>query len=839
MPYKKEYHTLHCTRCGNDFEVLTPAYLRRLKDPKFGSICPTCRRQIQQEEMTPEERRRREEKRQKTRAKQRAAMTDEEKEEFARNLREKCQAKWRAKSEEELQAIHNKQSELQHNRIAAMSDERRAEIGRKISKTKIQRNQEMSEAERAARKARMQAERVIYWNSRTEEQRQTIIDQLTKNSQEFWGENGDPEKQQAIIDNLRKASDAYYASLSDEELQQRVEKLQEGNRKWRENMTDEERAKESEWRSQQTQAMWDNMTEEQYQEMMRKRKESIEKRLSDPELRAAYGKALSEGMRRYWANVSDEERERRGNIVKIRLAMMTPEEREAQLSKFRATLANKTEEEWEQRNEKWRKSYAEYLANLTEEEQAARSAKGRAIWDNKSPEEQEEYRQRMVTRWKEYTPEEYRNAVKAQHEWITSMDAMERQEHSHRVFANSDTSNMKSTNGRFEKRFLESSLVNQFHFEKEQIFGNSEFGHRWDYAIYTNDTNTLVMLVDLDGAYYHADNCDYDGVHSQEERDEIRGLTVPEGVKCVIINESQFPQCFERMVKLLYVNYEEYIDDLVKEMKMMPFPEPIYPTRALVKSFEKLCRLDVTSGTHSYLHTNGRIGDALIKHFHTSIYRAHRRGKLSPYEAWQDDRILRKTIENRLIYQNHINPNKILQGFNVSRSAPKVSVFSASRAKQIISRYLSDCTQIFDPCSGFSGRMLGAISLGKQYIGQDISQIAVNESNNMLRFLREQGFMVDAEVHQADSLVTHGTYEALFTCPPYKDLEQWLDVPPNQETCDEWIAACLQNYDCKKYVFVVNETERYEKYIVDTIENVSCMSESVEYVILIDRTQMT
>ena len=127
MPYKKEYHTIHCIRCGNDFEVLTPAYMRRLKDPKYGSICPTCRRIIQEEEMTPEEKRLREEKRQKTRSEKRAAMSDEEKEEFARNHREKCQAKWKAKSEEELQAIHDKQSELQHNRIAAMSDERRLE----------------------------------------------------------------------------------------------------------------------------------------------------------------------------------------------------------------------------------------------------------------------------------------------------------------------------------------------------------------------------------------------------------------------------------------------------------------------------------------------------------------------------------------------------------------------------------------------------------------------------------------------------------------------------------------------------------------------------------------
>ena len=52
--------------------------------------------------------------------------------------------------------------------------------------------------------------------------------------------------------------------------------------------------------------------------------------------------------------------------------------------------------------------------------------------------------------------------------------------------------------------------------------------------------------------------------------------------------------------------------------------------------------------------------------------------------------MLLQCIENRVIYQSYINRNKILQGFNVSKIAPKVSVFSAGRAKILIDRYLSE-----------------------------------------------------------------------------------------------------------------------------------------------------
>ena len=253
---------------------------------------------------------------------------------------------------------------------------------------------------------------------------------------------------------------------------------------------------------------------------------------------------------------------------------------------------------------------------------------------------------------------------------------------------------------------------------------------------------------------------------------------------------------------------------------------------------EKICH--DCSSKYINVSTNTRLGDRIITHFHPSIYHARRDKCISPYDAWYDNNLLRECIENRIIYQSNINPNKILQGFNVSKIAPKVSVFSAGRAKMLISRYLNEFNEIFDPFSGFSGRMLGTVSLGKRYIGQDISGLHIQESIKMVEFLKRcknnfNNFIIP-ELKRSNILQSSGTYECLFTCPPYADKEQWLDVPVDSRSCDDWIDECLKRFKCNKYLFVVDHTDRYADYIVDEIINKSHFGSNSEYVILIERT---
>ena len=49
------------------------------------------------------------------------------------------------------------------------------------------------------------------------------------------------------------------------------------------------------------------------------------------------------------------------------------------------------------------------------------------------------------------------------------------------------------------------------------------------------------------------------------------------------------------------------------------------------------------------------------------------------------------------------------------------------------------------------------------------------------------------------------------------------------------IDLCLKKHKCKKYLFVVDKTEKYKNNIVEIIENKSHIGSNNEYVILIEK----
>lgn len=226
---------------------------------------------------------------------------------------------------------------------------------------------------------------------------------------------------------------------------------------------------------------------------------------------------------------------------------------------------------------------------------------------------------------------------------------------------------------------------------------------------------------------------------------------------------------------------------------------------------------------------------SVIRYFHRSLYKASRKGKLSPLQAWQDKDLIKKSALNRLKYVGRCTPKDVLQGFNVAKIAPKVSVFKPSLAERLIKKHLSNYSTIFDPFSGFSGRLIGAINCGKAYIGQDVNEEHVKESNEIIKFKNYSNAQVSVQNILTDS---KKEYECLFTCPPYGGKEHWNENNDEVEkSCDEWIDLCLETYKCKAYLFVVDQTEKYKDKIVEVLESKSHLGVSKEYVVFIPELQ--
>ena len=542
----------------------------------------------------------------------------------------------------------------------------------------------------------------------------------------------------------------------------------------------------------------------EFKEVMKTKKQETWKNKSPEEL-SNISQRASENTKQVWENMSDTEKESR--LTK-------------RLDGFHNWYSSLSDEEKDEKNKRKLENLNNWWLNLPLDKKIEYSNQLQSDYmnwlNNLSPDELESRRIDRSNKKKE---------------WWNSLSNEEKESQIKKSISPSSGTN--KFHQRFERQFSESHLSRDYHLKSEYPTTNNGVTHCWDYGI-LDEYNELWMLIDLDGAYFHADICDYDGLHSKEEYDEKRGLSIPEGVRSCIITEKNFGRCFDYMCKTLILDYGEYVEYMFNVCRSMPFPYPEYSEKELLKAYEHLMKLNCNDKYHQDISLNTRVGDRLIQHFHHSIWHDHRGGELSPYEAWQDDELLLKIIQNRIIYQNYLNPNKILQGFNIAKKAAKVSVFSAARAKMIVCKYLNEFDTVFDPFSGYSGRMLGTITAGKRYIGQDISLIHTNETKNMIDFLREHGIKFDVSITQADILQSHGEYPCLFTCSPYSDKEQWEDVPVDMKTCDDWIDVCLNNFKCKRYVFVVDETIKYKEYIADVITNKSHFGSNSEYVIIIE-----
>ena len=237
----------------------------------------------------------------------------------------------------------------------------------------------------------------------------------------------------------------------------------------------------------------------------------------------------------------------------------------------------------------------------------------------------------------------------------------------------------------------------------------------------------------------------------------------------------------------------------------------------------------------------------LVRHFHKSIFEARHGHEPTILELWNDKKVFKDLALNRLLYVGECGLDRMRQGYNIAKTATKVSVFKSTVAIDLIKKYLWDAKNIFDPFSGFSGRMLGAMICHVPYIGRDVNAKHIKESKAILDWWktnRDPKVQVDLAV--ADATRNSGIYDCLLTCSPYatidkygnrKNIEDWNN--PNQLalTCDEWIDVCLMNYKCRKYVFVVDDTiVKYRPNVVGVIGNKGHMGRNKEYIVFLDFT---
>ena len=373
-----------------------------------------------------------------------------------------------------------------------------------------------------------------------------------------------------------------------------------------------------------------------------------------------------------------------------------------------------------------------------------------------------------------------------------------------------------------EKRVA--SLLDQYGIDYEQhhMVVNGDKSHEFDFYI-----PEYSILLDADGVYFHSYLSDPNGKQVLDCYDDVRLASIPEDHTFILAVEGEEDKAVKRLVDTIKSIDSGAFDHDVTTFewcRSIGFPYPEYSDSRMMKDYSSLCKY------HSDIYNpRSRLGISIIKNFHRSMYHCVvGNSSVSPYDAWNDDAKLKKAILNRHIYIDDVDPSKVLRGFNVSGICKTVSMFNPVLARYLSLNYLSDYNEVFDPFSGFSGRLLGVASTGKRYIGSDIRYDVVDESSKIVDFL----VLDECKVSVADVLESSGSYESLMTCPPYGSKERYFNGMESM-SCDDWIDECLDRFDCRRYVFVVDRTDRYKKNVVEDIVSESHFAKVVEHIVVI------
>ena len=140
-------------------------------------------------------------------------------------------------------------------------------------------------------------------------------------------------------------------------------------------------------------------------------------------------------------------------------------------------------------------------------------------------------------------------------------------------------------------------------------------------------------------------------------------------------------------------------------------------------------------------------------------------------------------------------------------------------AKYICDKYVPEKGKILDPCAGYSGRLLGAIASGRGILYHGIEPNGETAKGNMdcAAFFSTQYDIVGREYNYrfrfdlgcAEDVMSglEGSYDVIFTSPPYFDLEKY-NKDKNQSynkfnSYEKWLKGFLFK--------IVNESKRLLK----------------------------
>lgn len=196
-----------------------------------------------------------------------------------------------------------------------------------------------------------------------------------------------------------------------------------------------------------------------------------------------------------------------------------------------------------------------------------------------------------------------------------------------------------------------------------------------------------------------------------------------------------------------------------------------YSDEELRKDWKKLC--DTTQFKKG---AQFKPGMKLCQHFCPNFWNIKNDRGISFADAWNDADVMDKVRTWGLSGMSNLWLSWIRRAVFMSAGLPNSSFYRPHFSRQVILMTGKEKGTLFDPCAGWGGRMLGAVSTDWNYIGCDPNVETYQNLLNMINFLGIQNKVslnnVPAEDYDIESLEK---VDVVLTSPPYFNLEIYTD----------------------------------------------------------------
>ena len=231
-------------------------------------------------------------------------------------------------------------------------------------------------------------------------------------------------------------------------------------------------------------------------------------------------------------------------------------------------------------------------------------------------------------------------------------------------------------------------------------------------------------------------------------------------------------------------------DDVLQVLRKTPFPALVpFDREGTQKAFLKV-QGALMSADGGLVGPVRSVGSACCSSFFPNRYRACSRwSKQNAFEAWHDEKEMRRAIRFQRKVGDPVVPARALKAITMNCRTP--SVFRPTVARFIYETFCKPGDRVWDPCAGYGGRLMGAAAAGVHYVGTDVEPETVEGNLRLAEALE-----YDCEVHTVPAQeFTPPPVQLVFTSPPYYDQERYAGGQQSWKefnTFESWVEGFMR-----------------------------------------------